>query len=67
MRQRSKRLSPPFKPIKPEYITRLDANVMMMQEFNRLRFLEEFQRMAPLIVGELVKAGVVFPKYEVTK
>lgn len=36
--------------------------VAIMQELNRLRFMEQFETMAPLIRQYLEEHGVTFPK-----
>lgn len=47
----------------PAYVTRLDANLMLMREINRLRFLDWFKPYAPLVRKELERHGVKFPKH----
>lgn len=48
----------------PDYV---DAKVqwentqILMQAINRIQYLENFRAMAPMIVAELKKHGVIFP------
>ena len=50
-----------------EKCERVDAEIqlqnalLLMREINRIQFLENFKAMAPAIVAELKKAGVIFP------
>ncbi len=34
---------------------------MLMREINRIQYFENFRKMAPAIVAELRKHGVIFP------
>lgn len=49
-------------PEEAEYVTRVDVNIAILREIERINFREKMRRLMPLVAQQLVAAGVDFSK-----
>lgn len=45
-----------------EYVTRVDVNIAILREIERINFREKMRTLMPLVAQQLVDAGVDFSK-----
>lgn len=49
------------------YITRVDVNIAILREIERIHFREKMRRLMPLVAQQLRAAGVDFSKVDFSK
>lgn len=51
-------------PEEVEYMTRVDVNIAILREIERIHFREKLRGLMPLVASQLVAAGVDFSKVD---
>lgn len=50
-----------------EYVTRVDVNIAILREIERIEFRAKLRRLMPMVAQELVNAGVDFSRVDFSK